>query len=175
MWQLAYLWNLIPSAVIAWVVNGLIIVGIIGVCVSWIARWIPFVSAYRGPVQLIGVVCLVLGVYMKGGADVEMKWRSQVEDFRAKIAVAEIQSKEVNERLAAEFKKSTKLIEEVKNANKASIRANAIQIDSECRVPDVAISLHNSASLNQVSNSSKGATGTMPAPQPSVPTKSSVK
>ena len=175
MWQLAYLWNLIPSAVIAWVVNGLIIVGIIGVCVSWIARWIPFVSAYRGPVQLIGVVCLVLGVYMKGGADVEMKWRSQVEDFRAKIAVAEIQSKEVNERLAAEFKKSTKLIEEVKNANKASIRANAVQIDSECRVPDVAISLHNSASLNQVSNSSKGATGTMPAPQPSVPTKSSVK
>jgi len=175
MWQLAYLWNLIPSAVIAWVVNGLIIVGIIGVCVSWIARWIPFVSAYRGPVQLIGIVCLVLGVYMKGGADVEMKWRSQVEDFRAKIAVAEIQSKEVNERLAAEFKKSTKLIEEVKNANKASIRANAIQIDSECRVPDVAISLHNSASLNQVSNSSKGATGTMPAPQPSVPTKSSVK
>jgi hypothetical protein len=112
---------------------------------------------------------------MKGGADVEMKWRSQVEDFQAKITVAETQSKEANERLATEFKKSTQLIEEVKNANKASIRANAIQIDSECRVPDVAISLHNSASLNQVSNSSKGATGTMPAPQPSVPTKSSVK
>ena len=175
MWQLAYLWNLIPTVVIAWVVNGLIIVGIIGVCASWIARWVPYVSAYRGPVQLVGTVCLVLGVYMKGGADVEMKWRSQVEDFQAKITVAETQSKEANERLATEFKKSTQLIEEVKNANKASIRANAIQIDSECRVPDVAISLHNSASLNQVSNSSKGATGTMPAPQPSVPTKSSVK
>jgi hypothetical protein len=175
MWQLAYLWNLIPSTVIAWVVNGLIIVGIIGVCASWIARWIPFVSAYRGPVQLVGIVCLVLGVYMKGGADVEMKWRGQVKDFQAKIAVAETQSKEANERLATEFKNSTKLIEEVKNANKASIRANAVKIDSECRVPDVAISLHNSASLNQVSNSSKGTTGTMPAPQPSVPTKSSVK
>ena len=175
MWQLAMLWNLIPTAVIAWAVNGLIIVGIIGVCASWIARWIPFVSAYRGPIQLIGVICLVLGVYFKGGADVEMKWRSQVEDFRAKIAVAETQSNEANKRLATEFKKSTQLIEEVKNANKASIRANAVQIDSECRVPDVAIGLHNSASLNQVSNSSKGTTGTLPAPQPSVPTKSSVK
>ena len=175
MWQLALLWNLIPSAVITWAVNGLIVVGIIGVCASWIARWIPVVNTYRGPVQLVGIVCLVLGVYLKGGADVEMKWRNQVEEFRAKIAVAETQSKEVNERLAKEFKKSTQLIEEVKNANKASIRANAVQIDSECRVPDVAIGLHNSASLNQVSNSSKGTTGTLPATQPSVPTKSSVK
>jgi hypothetical protein len=175
MWQLAYLWTLIPTAVINWVVNGLIVVGIIGVCASWIARWIPFVSAYRGPVQLVGIICLVLGVYMKGGSDVETKWRSQVEDFRAKIAVAETQSKEANQRLATELRKSTQLIKEVKDANKASIRANAVKIDSECRVSDVAIGLHNSASLNQVSNSSKGTTGTLPAAQPSVPTKSSVK
>jgi hypothetical protein len=175
MWQLAYLWTLIPTAVITWVVNGLIVVGVIGVCASWIARWIPYFNLYRGPIQLVGIVCLVLGVYMKGGSDVETKWRSQVEDFRAKIAVAETQSKEANQRLATELRKSTQLIKEVKDANKDSIRANAVKIDSECRVSDVAISLHNSASLNQVSNSSKRATGTLPSPQPSVPTKSSVK
>jgi hypothetical protein len=175
MWQLAYLWSLIPTAVIAWVVNGLIVVGIVGVCASWVAKWIPFVNMYRGPVQLVGIVCLVLGVYMKGGADVEMRWRNKVEEFQNKIAVAELQSKEANKKLVDELKKSSQLTKEVKDANKAKIRANAVKIDSECRVPDIAIELHNGASLNQVSGSSSRTTSTVPNSKSSSDTRSSVK
>ncbi len=175
MWQLSYLWSLIPTAVIAWVVNGLIVVGVVGVCASWVAKWIPFVNMYRGPVQLVGIVCLVLGVYMKGGADVEMRWRNKVEEFQNKIAVAESQSKEANKKLVDELKKSSQLTKEVKDANKAKIRANAVKIDSECRVPDVAIELHNSASLNQVSGSSSGAAGAVPNSKSSSAARSSVK
>jgi hypothetical protein len=175
MWQLAYIWTLIPTAVITWIVNGLIVVGIVGVCASWVAKWIPFVNMYRGPVQLVGIVCLVLGVYMKGGADVEMRWRNKVEEFQNKIAVAESQSKEANKKLVDELKKSSQLTKEVKDANKAKIRANAIKIDSECRVPDIAIELHNGASLNQVSGGSSGAAGTVPNSKPGSVARPSVK
>jgi hypothetical protein len=169
MWQLAFLWSLVPDWLITVLVNGLIIVGLVGVSASWIARWVPYFNLYRGPIQLIGVVCLVLGVYFKGGADVERAWRERVKDLEAKIAIAEKQSADANKKLSDQLNQNKKLTQEVRNANQAAIRANAEKINAECRVPDIAIELHNSASKNQVSGSSKGTTGTLPGSKPSRP------
>ena len=169
MWQLAFLWNLIPDWLITVLVNGLIIVGLVGISAAWIARWVPYFNLYRGPIQLIGIVCLVLGVYFKGSADVERAWRERVRELEAKIAIAEQQSKEANARLSNQLQANKKLTQEVKNANQAAVRANASKIDAECRVPDVAIELLNSASQNKVSRSSSGTPGTLPAPSTSQP------
>jgi len=169
MWQLAFLWSLVPDWLITVLVNGLIIVGLVGISASWIARWIPYFNMYRGPIQLIGVVCLVLGVYFKGGADVERAWRERVKELEARIAIAEKQSQEANKKLSDQLAQNKKLTQEVRNANQATIRANAEKINAECRVPDIAIELHNSASKNQISGSSKGTTGTLPGPKPSRP------
>jgi hypothetical protein len=175
MWQLAFLWNLIPDWLITILVNGLVIVGLIGISAAWIARWVPYFNMYRGPIQLIGIVCLVLGVYFKGGADVERAWRERVKELEAKVALAEVQSKEANKKLSDQLAQNKRLTQEVKNANTAAIRANAEKINSECRVPDVAISLHNSASKNQVSGSSSGTPGVLPAPGTSQPSRSPAK
>ena len=169
MWQLAFLWSLIPDWLITVIVNGLIVVGIVGVSASWIARWVPYFNMYRGPIQLIGIVCLVVGVYFKGGADVERSWRERVKELEARIAVAEKKSAEANKKLSDQLSQNKKLTQEVKNANQAVVRANAEKINAECRVPDIAIELHNSASKNQVSGSSTGTTGTLPSPKPSRP------
>ena len=162
MWQLAWIWSLIPTAVIAWIVNGLIVVGIVGVCASWIAKWIPFVNTYRGPVQLVGIVCLVLGVYMKGGADVEMRWRTQVAELQAKADQAAEQSRAANAKLSEEIRKNQKLTKDVKDAVKAGIKANAGKMDSQCTVDSIAIELHNRSSLNQVPRSTKGTVEVVP-------------
>jgi hypothetical protein len=175
MWQLAFLWSLIPDWLITVLVNGLIIVGLVGVCAAWIARWIPYFNLYRGPIQLIGVICLVLGVYFKGGADVERAWRERVQELEAKVAIAEKQSVEANKKLSEQLQQNKKLTQEVKNANQASIRANAEKINAECRVPDVAIELLNSASQNTVSRSSSGTPRTLPAPSTSQPSRPSTK
>jgi len=169
MWQLAFLWSLIPDWLITVMVNGLIIVGLVGISASWIARWVPYFNMYRGPIQVIGVICLVLGVYFKGGADVERSWRERVRELEAKVAQAEKQSQEANKKLSDQLAQNKRLTQEVRNANQATIRANAEKINAECRVPDIAIELHNSASKNQVSGSSKGTTGTLPGPKPSRP------
>jgi len=175
MWQLAFLWSLIPDWLITIMVNGLIIVGLVGISAGWIARWVPYFNMYRGPIQLIGIICLVLGVYFKGGADVERSWRERVKELEARIAIAEQQSAEANKRLSDQLAQNKRLTQEVKNANTAAIRANAEKINSECRVPDVAISLHNSASKNQVSDGSSGTKGTLPAPGTSQPSRPPAK
>jgi hypothetical protein len=175
MWQFAVLWNVVPDWLIVWLVNGLVVVGLIGISASWIARWVPYFNLYRGPIQLIGIVCLVLGVYFKGGADVERSWRERVKELEAKVAVAEKQSAEANQKLSNQLAQNKRLTQEVKNANQASIRANAEKINSECRVPDVAIGLHNDASKNQVSRGSSGATGTLPGSNTSQSTRPSTK
>jgi preprotein translocase subunit SecF len=175
MWQLAVLWSVIPDWLITVLVNGLIIVGLVGISASWIARWVPYFNLYRGPIQLIGIACLVLGVYFKGGADVERSWRERIQELEAQIAVAEKQSTEANKRLSDQLQQNKKLTQEVKNANQASIRANAEKINAECRVPDVAIELLNSASQNKVSRSSSGTTGALPAPSTSQPSRPSTK
>jgi hypothetical protein len=175
MWQLAYLWSLIPDWLITWLVNGLVIAGLVGISASWIARWIPYFNLYRGPIQAIGVVCLVLGVYFKGGADTEQAWRERVKDLEARVAQAEQQSVESNKKLSNQLEQNKKLTQEVKNANQAAVRANAEKINSECRVPDVAISLHNSASKNQVSGGSPGTPDTLPKPSTSQPSRPPAK
>lgn len=175
MWQLAILWSFVPDWLITALVNGLIIAGLVGISASWIARWIPYFNMYRGPIQVIGIVCLVLGVYFKGGADVERSWRERVAKLEAQIAVAEKQSAESNKRLSDQLFQNKKLTQEVKNANQASIRANAEKINAECRVPDVAIELLNSASQNKVSRNSPGTPGTLPASSTSQPTRPSTK
>ena len=175
MWQLAALWSFVPDWLITVLVNGLIIVGLVGISASWIARWLPYFNLYRGPIQLIGVVCLVLGVYFKGGADVERSWRERVKAVEAKIKIAEQQSQAANEKFSKELQSNKKLIQEVKNANQASIRANAEKINAECRVPDVAIELLNSASQNKVSRSSSGTKGTLPGSSTSQPSRPSTK
>jgi hypothetical protein len=133
----------------------------------------------------------VLGVYFKGGADVERSWRERVKELEARVAQAEKQSAEANLKLSEQLAQNKRLTQEVKNANTAAIRANAEKINSdantaairanaekinsECRVPDVAISLHNSASKNQVSGGSSGTPGTLPAPGTSQPSRPSAK
>jgi hypothetical protein len=175
MWQLAFLWNLVPTWLITIIVNGLIVVGLVGVSAAWIARWVPYFNLYRGPIQLVGIVCLLLGVYFKGGADVERSWRERVAEIEARVAIAEKQSIEANKKLSDQLQQNKKLTQEVKNANQASIRANAEKINAECRVPDVAIELLNSASQNKVSRSSSGTQGTLPSPSTSQPSRPSTK
>jgi hypothetical protein len=162
MWQIAWMWSLIPTAVITWIVNGLVIVGVVGVCASWIARWIPVVNTYQGPVKLIGIICLVVGVYLKGGVDVEIKWRRAAEELQAKADRAAEQSREANAKLSEEIRKNQKLNKDVKDAVKAGIKANAGKMDSQCTVDSVAIELHNRSSLNQVPRSTKGTVEVVP-------------
>jgi hypothetical protein len=174
-----FLLHFLPTGLLNWVINGIILVGIIGVCATWIARYIPVVASlvemYRLPIQIISVVLLVTGVYWKGGESVELAWRERVAEQQRKIEIAEAKSREANKQLSEEIQKTQKLTKEVKDATKAGIQASASKMDSQCTVDSIAIGLHNSASLNQVPRSTTGTIQTLPNAGTSGPSRSTIK
>jgi hypothetical protein len=158
MWQLHWIISLIPDAVLNWVYWAIITVGLTGVFAGWVGRFVPFYGRYVGALKPIGVAVLVLGVWLRGGYDVEMQWRAQTAELQAQADRAEQQSKDANKKLADEVRKNQKLNKDVKDAIKTGIKASASKIDSQCTVDSVAIELHNRSSRNEVP---RGATGTV--------------
>ena len=96
-----FLLNFIPDSLLLWVVNAILIAGIIGTVVAFFfgffVRFLPWIIPYRMVLQVVGLVLLVSGVYLKGGVGVELEWRARVAEMEAKVAKAEAESKVANE------------------------------------------------------------------------------
>lgn len=145
MWMLSFL----PDAFLFWVINLILVLGLIGTLSSFFIRFIPFLFPYATPIKITGIVLLVIGVWFRGGYDNEMSWRAKVAEFQAKVDAAEKQSQEATKKLDGEIKKSK---EEAKNTTKEiknQISENSKQLDSECRISNVAIEIHNEAAQNK--------------------------
>jgi hypothetical protein len=145
MWMLAF----IPDAFLAWIVNTILIAGIVGFTASfffgYVVRWLPAIAPYHLLIQVISIVLLVAGVYFKGGYSVEMAWRDRVAEMEAKVAKAEAQSKETNVKLQDTLKLKNKVITETKVVIKDRIVKETITIDAKCDIPKEALSILNDA------------------------------
>ena len=109
MSQIAWMINLIPDAMLNWIYWLIIAAGVTGVLAGWIGKWIPFYGNYVKILQPVGIVLLVLGVWLRGGYDVEMSWRAKVAEAEARVAAAEQKSQETN--TVIEKKSHSELIE----------------------------------------------------------------
>jgi hypothetical protein len=161
MSQIQWMISLLPDAVLSWFYWAIIVVGITGVIAGWLGKWIPFYGNYVKILQPIGIVLLVLGVWLRGGYDVEMAWRAKVADVEAKIAMAEKKSKETNTVIEQQVVEKTKVIkgkteyitqyidrEVVKNQE-------IIKYIEKCPVPKEIIDIHNQAT--EINKAAEGA------------------
>ena len=151
MWMLSF----VPDSLLFWIVNTILIVGAIGSFLSFfvlhkILNRFPALAPYHLLIQIVSIVLLVAGVYLKGGYGVEMSWRERVADLEAKIKVAEAKSEQANIDLAAKQKEKVKVVKEVQVVIKEKIVQVASKIDAECKVDPDAISIINDAAKNQV-------------------------
>jgi hypothetical protein len=145
MWILAF----IPDAFLAWIVNTILIAGIVGFAASfffgYVVRWLPAIAPYHLLIQVISIILLVAGVYFKGGYSVEMAWRDRVAEMEAKVAKAEAESKETNVKLQDTLKLKNKVITETKVVIKDRIVKETVTIDAKCDIPKEALSILNDA------------------------------
>jgi hypothetical protein len=151
MWMLSF----VPDSLLLWIVNTILVVGAIGSFLSFfvlhkILNKFPALAPYHLLIQIISIVLLVAGVYLKGGYGVEMAWRERVADLEAKIKVAEAKSEQANIDLAAKQKEKVKVVKEVQVVIKEKIVQVAGKIDAECKVDPEAITIINDAAKNQV-------------------------
>ena len=144
-----FLLHFLPDWLLSGVVNAVLISGAVLTVISFFTSWIPFINQYRVPVQVIGTILLTAGVYFKGGETAELAWRERTAELQQKIDAAQVKSADTTRRLDAEVKKSKQIVRDNTRAIKQEIAQNAPQLDSECRVSDAAISIHNDAAMNK--------------------------
>jgi hypothetical protein len=116
---------------------------------------------YKFPVEVIGVALLVVGSYFYGGYGTEMAWRERVAELEAKVKVAEEKSQQVNTVIETKVVEKIKVVKENVYVNREIIKEVAgKQLDASCSLPKSTVSLHDSASRNEVAGRAAATDGT---------------
>jgi len=100
---------------------------------------LPQFKPYGLLVKIIGAVALLGGVYLSGGAGVTALWQSAVDDMKAKVAKAEQESADANQKIDETIKSKTKVIRETQIVVQEKIVRDAAKMDAICVVDPVAI------------------------------------
>ena len=162
MWQLQWVIGLIPDAVLSLIYWAMIVAGITGVIASWLGKWIPFYGRYTRILKPVGIVLLVLGVWLRGGYDTEMRWRNQVAEMQAKVEAAQAAAAATNRAIEEKVETKTVVIREkgkdiVKYIDREVVKKEEIiKYIEQCPVPKEIIDLHNQATeLNKAAEGKK--------------------
>jgi hypothetical protein len=162
MSQITWMIGLIPDAVLNWAYWAIIIAGVTGVLAGWLGKWIPFYGNYVKILQPVGIVLLVLGVWLRGGYDTEMAWRTKVAEAEARVAVAEQKSQETNTVIQEKVVEKTKVIkgktEYITQYLDREVvkKEEIIKYIEQCPVPKEIIDIHNQAAeMNKAAEGKK--------------------
>ncbi len=144
MWILHFL----PDSFLQFVVHAILIAGVVGCFLSFfvinrILMAMPMLSRYVNVAQIISAVLLVLGVYLEGGYSTEMQWRERVQEMEAKVAQAEQESKEANDKLDKQSTEKVKVIQGKQVIVKQFIDREVTKYNDQCNIPKPFIDAHN--------------------------------
>ena len=140
-----FLLHLLPDAFLIWIINLLLVGGLIGIVVGFFGSKIPFVSTYARMIQIASIIIFCIGLYWKGGYSVEEDWRERVAEMEAKIKIAEEKSKEANVVIETKYKDRVKKITETRDVIVEKIKINEKIIDAKCELDPMVISILNEA------------------------------
>ena len=157
MWQIQWLLQLIPDSIFVWITYVLFAAGVVLYVASKLVSWIPLIGQYRLPAELVGVVALVIAAYFYGG----ISYREQIAEMKQRIKVAEEKSQQVNTVIETKIIEKVKVVKQNVYITREIVRDTAgRQLDAQCSLPRSTVSLHDSASLNQVPQRAAAVDGT---------------
>jgi hypothetical protein len=157
MWQLQWMLQLIPDSIFVWITYLLFATGVLLYVASKLVGWLPIIGRYRLAAELLGVVALVVAAYFYGG----IGYREMVAEMKERVRVAEEKSQQVNTVIETKIVEKIKVVKENVYINREIVKEVAgQQLDSQCSLPKSTISLHDSASRNEVSERSAATDGT---------------
>ena len=132
------------------VVHLIFLAGIVGTIAGFVLGFIPFVSKYKLPIQIISLLLLSLGVYLEGGLAEKAKWELRVKEMEAKVAQAEAEAAKVNTVIVEKVVKEKEFIK-VKGQKVVEYIDREVKVfDSNCTIPEVAIKAHDMSAGNEM-------------------------
>ena len=157
MWQIQWLLHIIPDGVFVWLTYLLFGAGVVLYVASKLVSWIPLMGQYRLPAELVGVMALVIAAYFSGG----ISYREQIADMKQRVRIAEERSQKVNTVIETKVIEKVKVVKQNVYITREIVRDTAgQQLDAQCSLPRSTVSLHDSASLNQVPQRAAAVDGT---------------
>ena len=145
MSQIAWMFSIIPDAILNWVYWAIITIGVTGMFAGWFSKFIPMYGKYIVYIKPIGIALVILGVWLRGGYDTEMAWRDKVKEAEAKVAAAEVKSQETNVVVKKVYVDRVKKVKELQIVYQDRIKEIEKRIDADCKVAPEAISILNDA------------------------------
>jgi hypothetical protein len=171
MWQITWILSLLPS----WFWPTLLIIGVGAIIAAWLLGVIPFVKTYKLPLQVGGVIAVVMSVWFLGAASNEEKWRNEIAEMQKKVDEANAQAAVTTRNIETKVEVQTKVIREkgkdiVKYVDRLVDREvikeiqgpervrreEIIKYIENCPVPKEIIDLHNAATeMNKATEAKK--------------------
>ena len=148
MWQLTWVFSLIPDAVLVYLVHAILIAGVVLTVLGTFSSKFPFVGEYGRLAKLIGIPLFLLGIFFEGGIANEARWRAKVEQLQADVARSEQESKDANAKIKTVVVEKIKKVKEVQVVIQDRIVEKEKIIDAECKVAPEAINILNDAAKN---------------------------
>jgi hypothetical protein len=152
----------IPDETLEFVVFNILVIGGIGLLISFVGAMIPPMRPYRPAINLISCILLIVGSYFQGGFNKEKEYHERIVEMQKKLDVAQEHSKHENIRIEKEVNDRLNKLKGKVNETKKVIEEHRVVIDSDCALPDVARMLYNRSIGNEVSRtpSKSNETGT---------------
>ena len=145
MWQLSWLLGFIPDSIFIWITYALMGTGLALYIASKLISWLPIIANYKTPVEIVGVIFLVVGAYVYGSYGTEMSWRARVKELEEKVAKAEAESKVANSQIQEKIVTKVKEIKVFQDRIKEVIVEKEKVIDAQCKISSDAIEILNTA------------------------------
>lgn len=94
------------------IVHIIFIIGVVLTLIGFILGFIPIIGKYKIPLQIIGLLTLILGSYLEGGLADNKEWELKVKEVEAQVAKAEAESANLNTQLQAALSDKKQVIKE---------------------------------------------------------------
>lgn len=141
MWFL----NFIPD----WIAYSLFYIGVISLGISIVLSYIPLISTYKLPIQILSTICIIVGSFLSGSLMQENTTKEKIEELEIRIKIAEEQSSQENVKIVEKLVTETKVVKQ-KGADVIKyIDREVVKYDNECKIPLVVIRAHNAAAKNE--------------------------
>ena len=154
MWLLEWLF---PVSYIQNIVHVVTICSLIGFIVASVVVKIPFINNYARIIKPICLLLLAMGIFFEGRFTALSNMKDKLAEMQKQIEIAEAKSQEVNEVIKTVYVDKVKIIKQKGEENVKYIETVVTKYDNLCTLSNAAISVHNSASQNQLARSPGGA------------------
>lgn len=132
-----------------WIFHLITLAGVAGLIAAQFFSFIPFISQYKLPLQVVAIAALVFGVYMEGGVSNQERWEAKVKELQVKMAQAEAQSQKENVKIVEKIVTKTEYYRTKGDDVIKYIDGNVAKYDEQCKIPTEFVEALNKAASKE--------------------------